>query len=131
MRHARIPSQIVNSPNHDANMPVPLLIQYFRAGKFALRHTTGFCGLVYALEQSGAHTTREQFEVADVLEALVEGRRDYRKSWSSTKHGKARRKYRANAKSIEMVRDEASEKVNPTYVSAGFGGTGVVTGNNV
>ena len=49
------------------------------------------------------------------------------KRWGSSKQGKAWRKHRTNAKSIEMVRDKAYKRVNTTYLSAGIGGTGVVS----
>ena len=50
-------------------------------------------------------------------------RSDTAKEWKKSKHGKVRRKHKTNLKSIAQVRDKASEAINPTYQSAGFGGT--------
>ena len=62
-------------------------IHNFRAAAFAIRQTIGFRGLLYALQQSGAHIVDQQFVMADTIEK----RTDYRKSWSASKQGKARR----------------------------------------
>ena len=43
-------------------------IHNFCAASFALRQTTGFCGLIYALEQPGVHITKDQLAVIDVIE---------------------------------------------------------------
>ena len=95
-------------------------IHNFRAGMFAVRQTIGFRGLVHALEQSGVDATKDQLAMADV----IEHRANKAKEYSASKQGKAKRKHKANAKSIQKVRDEASERVRPTYASAGFGGGG-------
>ena len=75
---------------------------------------------MYALEQSGVETTKEQYAMANVIEQ----RKELKTTWAASTKGKARRKHRANAKSIEQVRDEASEKkIQPTsrLVLAGLG----------
>ena len=96
-------------------------LQKFRAGMFALRQAVGFSALVWALEQSGVDITKDQLAMADV----IDHRGDKKKEWNALKQGKAKRKHKKNAKSIEQVRDEASERVNPTYASARLGGGGV------
>ena len=57
--------QYVGTPIHD-----------FRAGIFALRHTTGFRGLLHTLEQSGVQITKEQLEVATVIERRKDNRKE-------------------------------------------------------
>ena len=93
-------------------------IHNFRAAMFAARQTIGFRGLIHGLQQSGVDATKDQLAMADVLEY----RADKKKEWQASTHGKAIRKHKANAKSIQQVRDEASELISPTYQSAGFGG---------
>lgn len=92
---------------------------YFCAGMFAIRQCIGFVGLLYTLQQSGGHVTKGQIAI---VEALYHGI-DKQKAWRATEHEKASCKCHSNAKPIEQVRDAASEQINPTYVSAGFGGT--------
>ena len=117
----RLQNYLRRRGGHAATVDLPSF-----APSSALRHTTGFRGLLHALEQSGVQITKEQLEVATVIER----RKDNRKEWASSKQGKARRKHRTNLKSIEQVRDEASERVCPTYVSAGFGGSGAGSNDN-
>ena len=93
----------------------------FRAGMFALRQAVGFSALVWELEQSGVDITKYQLAMADV----IDHQGDKKKEWNASKQGKAKRKHKKSAKSIEQVRDKALERVNPTYASAGFGGGGV------
>ena len=53
---------------------------------------------------------------------VIERRTDTVRKWKKSEHGKVRRKHGTNLKSMTQVRDEASEAINPTYQSAGFGG---------
>ena len=59
----------------------------FRAAMFVLRQTTGYLGLLFALEQAGVHITQDQLSMANVLER----RTDTVRKWKKSKHGKVRR----------------------------------------